>query len=206
MDMTNSMNTTLMRAMNTALHFKPLGDTLLFSSWMPASGGAVAGACIGLFILAMLERWVDAMRMLLGMRWAAAARTDAKAIKDKGNAGKKKRPVRLHAPPFVAAHDVPRGALYALQSLLGYVFMLVAMCVFLFLCAVLGSDFRFIPPSLILFLVEYLHHCVPYHLLPVLVSKLIRSPHDPIRFTLLIPFHVLVIIFTLMSTYLPPVQ
>jgi hypothetical protein len=70
----------------------------------------------------------------------------------------------------------------------------------------LGSDSLFVPPSLILFLLEYLHHCVPYHLLPVLVPKLILSPHDPIRFTSLIPFHGPVIIFTLMSTYLPPAQ
>jgi hypothetical protein len=31
--------------------------------------------------------------------------------------------------PFVAAHDIPRGAIHALQALLGYVLMLAVMCV-----------------------------------------------------------------------------
>ncbi|KAJ6562159.1 Ctr copper transporter [Mycena capillaripes] len=130
MEMSASSNTTLMRAMNTVLHFTPLGDTLLFSSWVPSSGGAVAGACIGLFVLAVLERWVGAMRALLVMRWAAAARAasingSTEVIKENGK--RQKRTVHLVAPPFVAAQDVPRGALYALQSLLGFVFMLVVM-------------------------------------------------------------------------------
>lgn len=32
-------------------------------------------------------------------------------------------------PPFIASHDVPRGALFALQSLLFYILMLAVMCV-----------------------------------------------------------------------------
>lgn len=30
-------------------------------------------------------------------------------------------------PPFIAAHDVSRGAIHALQALLGYILMLAAM-------------------------------------------------------------------------------
>ena len=34
-------------------------------------------------------------------------------------------------PPFIAAHDVPRGFAYALQALLAYLLMLAVMWVFL---------------------------------------------------------------------------
>ena len=32
-------------------------------------------------------------------------------------------------PPFIASHDIPRGALYAFQALLMYALMLAVMCV-----------------------------------------------------------------------------
>ena len=32
-------------------------------------------------------------------------------------------------PPFILAHDVPRGVMYALQALLSYTLMLAGMCV-----------------------------------------------------------------------------
>ena len=38
------------------MHFS-LGDSLWFSAWVPQSKGALAGACIGLFMLAIIERW-----------------------------------------------------------------------------------------------------------------------------------------------------
>lgn len=34
-------------------------------------------------------------------------------------------------PPFIASHDIPRGAIHALQTLLGYILMLSVMCVHL---------------------------------------------------------------------------
>ncbi|KAJ7495622.1 CTR copper uptake transporter, partial [Mycena latifolia] len=109
-------NSSMGGMMMTALHFTPLGDTLWFASWAPATGGAVAGACIGLFALALLERWVAARRTVLQAQWALRTRRAGPNPKS-----------RLQAPPFVLAHDVPRGALYALQALLGYAFMLVVM-------------------------------------------------------------------------------
>jgi len=41
-------------------------------------------------------------------------------------------PTRAHKPsrmiaPFIAAHDIPRGAIHALQALLGYTLMLAVM-------------------------------------------------------------------------------
>ncbi len=51
------------------LHFTP-GDALLFKSWIPRKPGAIFGACIGLFMLAILDRWLSAMRRLMELWWA----------------------------------------------------------------------------------------------------------------------------------------
>ncbi|TFK23121.1 hypothetical protein FA15DRAFT_490308 [Coprinopsis marcescibilis] len=45
------------------------GDHLLFKEWVPSSPGAIAGACIGLFLLAVIERWTAAMRTMLEHHW-----------------------------------------------------------------------------------------------------------------------------------------
>ena len=50
------------------LHFTP-GDYLLFQAWRPTSVGATVGACIGLVLLAIFDRWVSAVRSVLERRW-----------------------------------------------------------------------------------------------------------------------------------------
>jgi len=50
------------------LHFT-MGDNLFFASWVPLSRGAVVGACIGLFLLAIIERWIAAMRAVMETFW-----------------------------------------------------------------------------------------------------------------------------------------
>lgn len=50
------------------LHFK-IGDNLWIRGWAPRNAGAMAGACIGLFMLAMAERWLVAMRGLMEDHW-----------------------------------------------------------------------------------------------------------------------------------------
>jgi solute carrier family 31 (copper transporter), member 1 len=50
------------------LHFTG-GDYLFFRSWHPTSSGAIAGACIGLVLLAIFERWVTASRYVLESHW-----------------------------------------------------------------------------------------------------------------------------------------
>ncbi|KAJ6502883.1 CTR copper uptake transporter [Mycena vitilis] len=122
----DSTTNTTMGMMMTALHFTPLADTLWFAGWVPSSGGALAGACIGLFVLALLDRYVAAMRVLLSARWAAAP-CDGDEKLNAARKGKGRGRGRLHAPPFVAKQDVPRGALYALQTLFGFAFMLAVM-------------------------------------------------------------------------------
>ena len=50
------------------LHFTP-GDNLWFMGWVPQSAGAMAGACIGLFLLALVERWITACRAVMEVHW-----------------------------------------------------------------------------------------------------------------------------------------
>lgn len=55
--------------MLTYLHFTP-GDTLWFIGWVPSSKGAMVGVCIGLFLLALVERWLAAVRGVMEVHWA----------------------------------------------------------------------------------------------------------------------------------------
>ena len=50
------------------LHFSP-GDTIWFLGWVPMSAGAMVGACIGLFLLAVVERWLAAIRATSERNW-----------------------------------------------------------------------------------------------------------------------------------------
>ena len=50
------------------LHFTR-GDNLYFASWHPTSPGAITGACIGLVLLALFERWLAATRGILEAHW-----------------------------------------------------------------------------------------------------------------------------------------
>ncbi|KAJ7104350.1 CTR copper uptake transporter [Mycena belliarum] len=93
-------------------HFT-LGDSLWFAGWIPQSKGALTGACIGLFLLAIVDRWLASCRAMLQTQWTRRVRLATKA--------------RIDAPPFIPKHDLARGALHALQALLGFAFMLAVM-------------------------------------------------------------------------------
>ncbi|KAJ3503404.1 hypothetical protein NLJ89_g8450 [Agrocybe chaxingu] len=56
------------------LHFFG-GDNLFFETWRPSSTGALAGACIGLVLLALLERWLAATRSVFDAHWQRRAQT-----------------------------------------------------------------------------------------------------------------------------------
>ncbi|KAH9890910.1 Ctr copper transporter [Cubamyces lactineus] len=154
MDMSSSSNSSsmIMAMMIPWLHFTS-GDNLLFQTWHPSSHGAIAGACLGLVVLAVFERWVDAMRGVAEDHWRCSARAsmmhdkpnetchsqDLPVIQDKtvsveemnvrAPVADKPRQARgpRTIPPFIASHDIPRGALYAFQALLMYALMLAVM-------------------------------------------------------------------------------
>ena len=52
------------------LHFGN-ADYLIFKAWHPSSRGAVAGACIGLFLFCILDRCLAAFRRTQELRWRA---------------------------------------------------------------------------------------------------------------------------------------
>jgi len=126
MDMSMDDGMTLANGtMMTMLHFT-LGDTLWFNGWVPQTRGAMAGACIGLFVLALVDRWIAAVRAMMNLHWREVG--DRKANKKmSGDREKKRGMARLRAPPFVPAHDIMRGAMHAVQTLLGFAFMLAVM-------------------------------------------------------------------------------
>ncbi|KAI0034906.1 copper transporter [Vararia minispora EC-137] len=155
MDMSGSSSATGQTSMMTPyLHFTG-GDHLFFKSLTPTSSGAIAGACIVLALLAILERILSAARGTMEAHWkqrvfamTVARFSSLSASPDECHDTKEAEisdipsdsPTAPLAPvlssgsrrtriiaPFIAAHDVPRGALYALQVLLAYVLMLAVM-------------------------------------------------------------------------------
>ncbi|KAJ6566154.1 Ctr copper transporter family-domain-containing protein [Mycena capillaripes] len=108
------------------LHFTR-GDVLWFAGWVPQSAGAMFGACIGLFILALVDRWLAAVRGMMDAHWREAGRAAAKKACDGDDSKGKIKKFRLRAPPFIFAHDGMRGAMHALQAALGFAFMLAVM-------------------------------------------------------------------------------
>ncbi|GJJ09434.1 hypothetical protein Clacol_003656 [Clathrus columnatus] len=120
-------------------------------SWVPLSTGAVIGACIGLFMLALVERWVASMRGIMGAYWVQKMdETLIRVVLPVDNVSLHEKPLRLEnnnpsspqplirarvnslaflqrAHPFILSHEVVRGFTYACQSALGYSLMLAVM-------------------------------------------------------------------------------
>ncbi|KZP32306.1 hypothetical protein FIBSPDRAFT_907384 [Athelia psychrophila] len=129
------------------LHFDG-GDHLLFQSLAPTSKGAIAGACIVLVLLSLFERWVAASRALLESQWKRnvcpvhwpsypdvdpsnsprpAEVPSSPAGSSSSLAASPSKSTMRTIPPFIASHDIPRGAIHALQALLSYALMLSVM-------------------------------------------------------------------------------
>jgi len=125
------------------LHFTP-GDLLWFLGWVPQSNGAMVGACIGLFLLALVERWVWACRAVMEVHWRKRAqiaqadkatgklpistRSDTKCLSSSSSVVTVGSTVTARgAPPFIAVHDLSRGFVHATQSALKFALMLVVM-------------------------------------------------------------------------------
>ncbi|KAF5362636.1 hypothetical protein D9758_009627 [Tetrapyrgos nigripes] len=124
--------------MKTYFHFTP-GDILFFQGWVPSSNGAMVGACIGLFLLAIIERWVNACRGCMEVFWGRRAQiiyaNQLNRSKPNGQANGA-TPESLSnilfmrtrfAPPFIPSHDITRGLFQIAQSGLGYLLMLAIM-------------------------------------------------------------------------------
>ncbi|KAH8986462.1 CTR copper uptake transporter [Lactarius akahatsu] len=79
--------------------------------------GAMVGTCIGLFMLAVAERWLSAMRAVMEAHWRTRAQIRV-ATSDK--------PSR-RVPPFILSYDVPRGIMRMTLASIGFLFMLAVM-------------------------------------------------------------------------------
>lgn len=107
------------------------GDNILFESWAPSSRSAVAGASIAIFFFAVFERFVNGLRGRLEGYWAANAlhrSTEHAAQHD--NTSNKSGSFALGGrvvPPFILAHDLPRGTIHMFQAAMAYALMLIVM-------------------------------------------------------------------------------
>jgi len=54
--------------MKMYLHFTP-GDSVLFGPWIPKTDRAVFGTCVGVFLLAMVDRWFSATAGVMNAYW-----------------------------------------------------------------------------------------------------------------------------------------
>ncbi|KAI0820539.1 CTR copper uptake transporter [Trametes gibbosa] len=124
------------------LHFTP-GDIVLFYGWVPSSKGAMVGTCIGLFLFALVERWIAACRGVMEAHWrksvfesrAQIAQVDkinlaTSSASDKASltSNNIRGTMTLrNAPPFNYVHDLTRGVLHAVQVAVQFAFMLIVM-------------------------------------------------------------------------------
>jgi len=127
------------------LHFTP-GDTLWFQGWVPQSNGAMVGTCIGLFILALVDRWLAAIKSMSEVVWRKQAEiayinSQNTRSNSKIQASESQSSIPRHSklptvvgvltlrtvPPFIPAHDIARGILHAGQAALMFGFMWTAM-------------------------------------------------------------------------------
>ncbi|XP_006463818.1 hypothetical protein AGABI2DRAFT_74407 [Agaricus bisporus var. bisporus H97] len=119
------------------------GDHLLFKAWQPTSAGAIVGACLGVFFLAIFERLVYAFSHVLVhylMRRQSPSRSsrDINHISKSHDSSKSfeisvaeleegNSPPRTTIAPFIIPSiDIPRGILYGFQTLLIFFLMLIA--------------------------------------------------------------------------------
>ena len=165
MDQGASMN---MGNMLMYLHFK-IGDNLWILGWAPSNGGAMAGACIALFMLAIAERWLVAMRGLMEDHWCtrfvllafgfartvlliysvtlysaqialsnklnggASVASTSTSLEGRANpsSGDSAEPrlgwLQRHVPPFILAHEIPRGISQVAITSIQFLFMLTVM-------------------------------------------------------------------------------
>ncbi|KAH9900710.1 CTR copper uptake transporter [Cubamyces lactineus] len=118
------------------LHFTR-GDIVLFYGWVPSTKKAMVGACIGMFLLALVERWIAACRGVMEAHWRKRAQIVQADRINLPTTGEKKPNLTTggvraaftlrNAPPFVFSHDLARGLLHAVQAALQFAFMLIVM-------------------------------------------------------------------------------
>ncbi|KAI9430453.1 CTR copper uptake transporter [Lactarius indigo] len=114
------------------LHFTP-GDNLWFLGWAPRTAGAMFGTCIGLFMLAIAERWLSAMRAVMEMHWRTRAQIvrannfNTSSVATSKSSQPSYDTFRRRIPPFILSYDVPRGIMRMVLASINFLFMLAVM-------------------------------------------------------------------------------
>ncbi|KDN45044.1 hypothetical protein RSAG8_05217, partial [Rhizoctonia solani AG-8 WAC10335] len=124
-----------MMMMTPYFHWMANADALYFKAWVPRTPGGLAGACIGLFCLALFERFLDGARGLVEAWWRrqqASSATRALVLSDNASGHSQSKSIESGrdylmganpAPlvaPFEPIRDLIRGAMQAVQSLIGF--------------------------------------------------------------------------------------
>ncbi|CAE6403454.1 unnamed protein product [Rhizoctonia solani] len=131
-----------MMMMTPYFHWMANADALYFKAWVPRTPAGIVGACIGLFCLALFDRFLDGARGLVEAWWRrqqasnvtqslvtpdnASGHSYTKSIEGGREYLMGAYPVPLVAP-FEPTRDPIRGAMKAVQSLIGFLLMLSVM-------------------------------------------------------------------------------
>ncbi|QRV77973.1 copper transport protein CTR2 [Ceratobasidium sp. AG-Ba] len=130
-----------MMMMTPYFHWMGDADALYFKAWVPRSVGALIGACIGLFFLAVFERFLASAKGLMEAWWrrrqaAIYARTlvtpDNASTHSHSKSIESASAYLVNTPPpmipaFEPVQDLARGGMQAVQSLIGFFLMLSVM-------------------------------------------------------------------------------
>ncbi|ORZ17922.1 Ctr copper transporter [Absidia repens] len=138
------MDMSMDMAMGT-FHWSSTGDAILFDSWMPKSEPAYIGACIGLFVFAILSRGCLALEIYfvawrakrleesLNLQDGMTASISQTRLKDRSSsdslaAAEYPKEVKLpKVPPFSWINDPVRSFLTTFSSFISYLLMLIVM-------------------------------------------------------------------------------
>ncbi|KAL5495807.1 hypothetical protein ACEPAI_1271 [Sanghuangporus weigelae] len=94
------------------LHFTS-GDILWFQGWVPSKAGPMVGACIGLFLLAVFDRWLSAYRGLIDSHWYRHAKISLAKRIDAHNSNTIAPRPQLEARPSVSSESSIAAAKHA---------------------------------------------------------------------------------------------
>ncbi|CAH7682819.1 Ctr copper transporter family-domain-containing protein [Phakopsora pachyrhizi] len=122
---------------------------LWFSGWVPKNGGAVFGACVGLFLLSALAKLLEAYRHQAHLAWSQpkwhdSGITQSSATEKLADGHDPTRDIgirrSIQSTPWNLKREISRGVLSTVQVTLGYFLMLAVMTfnVYFFLAIILG--------------------------------------------------------------------
>ncbi|KAH8831687.1 Ctr copper transporter family-domain-containing protein [Flagelloscypha sp. PMI_526] len=133
---------TEMMMMKPYFHFT-LGDVTLFKSLTPNTVGALVGACLVFFVLAVFSRYVSAISRRVQM--VASTRSQKLLQQSEDAEGKR---VTLPTSKFVFTQELLRAAVVGLDTFFHYLLMLIAMTfnvgyILSILVGIMGGEFAF---------------------------------------------------------------